>query len=121
MNLICYNKHAPNVSIVVLISNKNQNLGMKCFIGHKLQFFGLLQGFANALKLVKEMKDMEAELNEKLAFLGSFVTSFRHQIHTDIQIKPGNNGPSIPAHRALLVSGITLSLRSIITLGILPL
>ncbi|GFZ15087.1 BTB/POZ domain-containing protein [Actinidia rufa] len=61
-------------------------------------------GFANALKLVKEMKDMEDELNEKLAFLGSFVTSFRHQIHTDIQIKPGNNGPPIPAHRALLAA-----------------
>ncbi|PSR93244.1 BTB/POZ domain-containing protein [Actinidia chinensis var. chinensis] len=62
------------------------------------------KGFANALKLVKEMKDMEDELNEKLAFLGSFVTSFRHQIHTDIQIKPGNNGPPIPAHRALLAA-----------------
>ncbi|GFY84484.1 BTB/POZ domain-containing protein [Actinidia rufa] len=50
------------------------------------------------------MKDMEDELNEKLAFLGSFVTSFRDQIHTDIQVKPSNNGPPIRAHRALLAA-----------------
>ncbi|KAI8564339.1 hypothetical protein RHMOL_Rhmol03G0173100 [Rhododendron molle] len=61
-------------------------------------------GFANALKWVKEMKDMEEEMNDKLTFLGSFVTSFRDQTHTDIQVKPGNNGPPIPAHRALLAS-----------------
>ncbi|XP_057489406.1 BTB/POZ domain-containing protein At3g56230-like [Actinidia eriantha] len=57
-----------------------------------------------SLKLVKEMKDMEDELNEKLAFLGSFVTSFRDQIHTDIQVKPSNNGPPILAHRPLLAA-----------------
>ncbi|KAG5558096.1 hypothetical protein RHGRI_008117 [Rhododendron griersonianum] len=62
------------------------------------------KGFANALKWVKEMKDMEEEMNDKLTFLGSFVTSFRDQTHTDIQVKPGNNGPPIPAHRALLAS-----------------
>lgn len=62
------------------------------------------KGFANALKWVKEMKELEDELNEKLTFLGGFASSFRDQIHTDIQIKPGNNGPHIPAHRALLAA-----------------
>lgn len=66
------------------------------------------QGFANALKWVKEMKDMEEEMNDKLTFLGCFVTSFRDHIHTDIQVKPGNNGPPIPAHRALLVISLSL-------------
>ncbi|XP_047307174.1 BTB/POZ domain-containing protein At3g56230 [Impatiens glandulifera] len=60
------------------------------------------KGLANALKWVKEMKEMEEEYNERLSFLSNFVTAFRHEIHPDIQIKPGNNAPSISAHRALL-------------------
>ncbi|KAA8539369.1 hypothetical protein F0562_026061 [Nyssa sinensis] len=48
------------------------------------------QGFANALKWAKEMKEMEEELNDKLTFLGGFVAALRDHIHTDIQIKPGN-------------------------------
>lgn len=62
------------------------------------------QGFANALKWLKEMKEMEEHLNEKLIFLGGFVAAFRNRIHSDIQLKPGDNGPSIPAHRAVLVT-----------------
>ncbi|KAL3837801.1 hypothetical protein ACJIZ3_022392 [Penstemon smallii] len=62
-----------------------------------------IKGFANALKWVKEMKEMEEEFSEKISYLGGFVAAFRDQIHTDIQVKPGNNGPSIPAHKALLV------------------
>lgn len=62
-----------------------------------------LQGFANALKCLKEMKEMEEELSEKLIFLGGFVAAFRDQMHSDIQLKPCDNGPSIPAHRAVLV------------------
>ncbi|OVA12666.1 BTB/POZ-like [Macleaya cordata] len=53
------------------------------------------------LKWMKEMKQREDGLNEKLNFLGGLVVAFRDNIHSDIQIKPGN-GPSIPAHRALL-------------------
>ncbi|KAK3003176.1 hypothetical protein RJ639_018074 [Escallonia herrerae] len=62
------------------------------------------KGFANALKWLKEMKEMEDELSGKLSFLGGFRAAFRDQIHTDIQVKPGLNGPSIPAHRALLAA-----------------
>ncbi|KAL6980806.1 hypothetical protein U1Q18_022445 [Sarracenia purpurea var. burkii] len=50
------------------------------------------------------MKEVEEGLNEKLTFLGSFVTSFRNQIHTDIQVVPGDNGHPIPVHRALLAA-----------------
>ncbi|XP_059275039.1 BTB/POZ domain-containing protein At3g56230 [Lycium ferocissimum] len=63
-----------------------------------------IKGFANALKWVKEMKEMEEELNEKLNYLSSFVVAFKDHIHTDILIKPGNDAPSIPAHRALLAA-----------------
>ncbi|XP_009794698.1 BTB/POZ domain-containing protein At3g56230 [Nicotiana sylvestris] len=63
-----------------------------------------IKGFVNALKWVKEMKEMEEELNEKLNYLSRFVVAFRDHIHTDILIKPGNDGPSIPAHRALLAA-----------------
>ncbi|KAK6156025.1 hypothetical protein DH2020_010273 [Rehmannia glutinosa] len=62
------------------------------------------KGFANTLKWVKEMKEMEEVLNEKISYLSGFAAAFRDQIHTDIQVQPGNNEPSIPAHRALLAS-----------------
>ncbi|CBI25397.3 unnamed protein product, partial [Vitis vinifera] len=65
---------------------------------------GCNQGFSNALKWVKEMKEIEEELNEKLSFLGGFAAAFRDQIHTDIEVKPGHNGPSLFAHRALLAA-----------------
>lgn len=52
---------------------------------------------------------MEEEMNQKLGFLSGFIDAFRDQIHTDILIRPGNDAPSIPAHRALLV-GTTLPL-----------
>lgn len=62
------------------------------------------KGFANVLKWVKEMKEMEEEVNYKLRFLGGLEAAFRYQLHTDILVKPGNGGPSIPAHRALLAT-----------------
>lgn len=62
------------------------------------------QGFSCALKWVKEMKEMEEELNEKITYLSGFAAALRDQIHTDIQVLPGNNEPPIPAHRALLVT-----------------
>jgi len=57
------------------------------------------------------MKEIEEELNDKLGFLGGLEAAFRNQIHTDILVRPGNNGPPIPAHRALLVR-LSLSLHS---------
>ena len=69
-----------------------------------------VQGIGNALKWVKEMTEAEEELNEKVRFLGGFVSAFKDHIHTDINVKPGDFGPSIPAHRALLVTPSKLSL-----------
>lgn len=69
-----------------------------------------MQGFANAVKWVKEMKETEEELKETISYLSGFVCAFRDQIHTDIQVKPGNDQPSIPAHRALLVRNHNSSL-----------
>ncbi|XWS65547.1 hypothetical protein CRYUN_Cryun05aG0122900 [Craigia yunnanensis] len=34
----------------------------------------------------------------------SYQMDNKDQIHTNIQLKPGNNGPSIPEHRALLAA-----------------
>lgn len=62
-----------------------------------------LQGLANVVKWVKEMKDIEEEVSDKMSFLAEFEVAFKDEIHTDILVKPGNNGPPIPAHRALLV------------------
>ncbi|KAH0994327.1 hypothetical protein GBA52_018191 [Prunus armeniaca] len=56
----------------------------------------------NVSKWVHDRKDASEELNEKIKFLSGFVVAFRDQIHTDIQLHPGDNGPPIPAHRALL-------------------
>jgi hypothetical protein len=49
------------------------------------------------------MKEKEIEMDEKLGFLEGFGAALKEELHTDILIKPGN-GPSIPAHRALLVT-----------------
>ncbi|KAK4836142.1 hypothetical protein QYF36_019095 [Acer negundo] len=57
---------------------------------------------ANLPKWVNNLKELEDELNKKINFLSGFVAAFREQIHTDIQILPGSNGPPVPAHRALL-------------------
>ncbi|KAL8539338.1 hypothetical protein ACS0TY_001095 [Phlomoides rotata] len=62
------------------------------------------KGFANAVKWVKEIKETEEEQNETITYLSGFVSAFRDKIHTDIQVKPGNDEPSIPAHRALLAA-----------------
>ncbi|GJZ00387.1 BTB/POZ domain-containing protein [Tanacetum coccineum] len=62
------------------------------------------KGFMGSLKWLKEMKRIEEEINQKLEFLSGFNAAFRDQIHTDILIKPGNDAPCIPAHRALLAT-----------------
>ncbi|KAH6805509.1 hypothetical protein C2S53_015705 [Perilla frutescens var. hirtella] len=80
-------KASDKLSNIIPVSSSNSN-----------------KGFANALKWVKEMKEMEEELNEKINYLSGFAAALRDQIHTDIQVHPGNNEPSIPAHRALLAA-----------------
>ncbi|CAH1434811.1 unnamed protein product [Lactuca virosa] len=65
---------------------------------------GSSKGFSSSLKWLKEMRKMEEEMNQKLGFLSGFIDAFRDQIHTDILIRPGNDAPSIPAHRALLAT-----------------
>lgn len=59
---------------------------------------------ANVTKWMNHMKETEEELNKKISFLSGFVMAFREQLHTDIFLRPGNNGPPIPAHRALLAA-----------------
>lgn len=66
----------------------------------------------SSLKWLKEMKKMEEEINQKLGFLSEFKVAFRDQIHTDILIKPGDDAPSISAHRALLVLYLFLNFKT---------
>ncbi|XP_039038256.1 BTB/POZ domain-containing protein At3g56230-like [Hibiscus syriacus] len=58
----------------------------------------------NLSKWITNMKEIEEDLNKKISFLSGLIVAFRDQIHTDIQLKPGNDGPTIPAHRALLAA-----------------
>ncbi|MBA0571596.1 hypothetical protein Golob_001980, partial [Gossypium lobatum] len=69
-----------------------------CYEGARNQ-----QPLGNLSKWMTSMKEIEEDLNKKISFLSGLIVAFRDQIHTDIQLKPGNDGPSIPAHRALLV------------------
>ncbi len=43
-------------------------------------------------------------LNEKINFLNESLLAFKQRVHTDIQLKPGCEGPCKPAHRDLLVN-----------------
>lgn len=59
----------------------------------------------NVWKWVSAMIDDTGDLNEKIKFLSTGpVVALREQIHPDIFIKPGNNEPHIPAHKALLAT-----------------
>ncbi|WCJ20003.1 BTB/POZ domain-containing protein [Euphorbia peplus] len=62
------------------------------------------QPLANVPKWINNMKETEDEMNEKINFLSGFIFLFREKILTDIQLKPGNGGPSISTHKAILAA-----------------
>ncbi|KAK9283810.1 hypothetical protein L1049_012064 [Liquidambar formosana] len=103
-NTICAACYEGARSIINLINKLENEKGFDKSSNSFVSPPNSSRGFTNALKWVKEMKDVEEELNEKISFLGGFVAAYRDQIHTDIQIQPGINGPSIPTHRALLAA-----------------
>ncbi|CAH2069139.1 unnamed protein product [Thlaspi arvense] len=39
---------------------------------------------------------------ERVDFLSDHVTAFKEAIYTDFILKPGDNGPGIPTHKAVL-------------------
>ncbi|KAM6583123.1 hypothetical protein CsatB_010125 [Cannabis sativa] len=53
-------------------------------------------------RFVNDTKVERDDLEERLNFLSGFVAAFRYQMHPDILLKPSNDGPPIPAHKALL-------------------
>lgn len=68
----------------------------------------------NVWEWVSAMKDDTEDLNEKIKFLSTGpVVALREQIHPDICIKPGNNEPHIPAHKALLVTLSSFSMTNL--------
>ncbi|CAH2063984.1 unnamed protein product [Thlaspi arvense] len=62
------------------------------------------QPLEKVIKWMKNMKETEEEQKKRIVFLSSFVSGFKEQLHADILLKPGDDGPPIPAHRALLAS-----------------
>nr|AAQ22660.1 At3g01790 [Arabidopsis thaliana]BAF01519.1 hypothetical protein [Arabidopsis thaliana] len=44
------------------------------------------------------------EAEQKAAFLGGLVVSFKEQMHTDVLVKPGEEAPPIPTHKAVLAA-----------------
>lgn len=56
----------------------------------------------------KAMADSRKRKLYRVGFLGDFVTAFEKGIYTDIIVKPGGDGPGIPAHRAILVTYLNL-------------
>ncbi|PIA58064.1 hypothetical protein AQUCO_00500177v1 [Aquilegia coerulea] len=97
-NLICLTCYEGAKSLITFVSNNVENVNSPVS-----QSNSSAKGFANAMKLVKEMKEREEMLNEKLGFLSGLLVAFRDELHSDIQVKPGN-GPSISAHRSLLAA-----------------
>lgn len=59
---------------------------------------------------MKSMKETEEEQKKRIVFLSSFVSGFKEQLHADILLRPGDDGPPIPAHRALLVIPMMISI-----------
>ncbi|XP_062087172.1 BTB/POZ domain-containing protein At3g56230 [Humulus lupulus] len=53
-------------------------------------------------RVVNDIKSGCDNREERLKFLSEFVAAFRDKIHPDILLKPSNDGPPIPAHKALL-------------------
>lgn len=51
-----------------------------------------------------------AEAAEKAAFLAGLVVTFKDQMHTDVLVKPGEDGPAIPTHKAVLVTFLSSTL-----------
>ncbi|XP_051138313.1 BTB/POZ domain-containing protein At3g56230-like [Andrographis paniculata] len=102
-NTICAACYEGARSIITLTTNKQDTNTDKPTTTTPLASTN--KGFANALKWVKEMKELEEELQEKIGYLSSFGEAFRHQMHADIHVKPGlDSGPPLPAHRALLAT-----------------
>ncbi|XP_008381622.1 BTB/POZ domain-containing protein At1g01640-like [Malus domestica] len=50
-----------------------------------------------------ETLDLE-ELHEKIEYLNGFAPAYRDHAPTDILLHPGDNGPTIPAHKLLLAT-----------------
>ncbi|KAG6404363.1 hypothetical protein SASPL_136609 [Salvia splendens] len=65
-------------------------------------------GFVKALNWVKLQEGKMKLQDEKMTYLSGFATAFRDQIHTDIQVKAGDNEPPIPAHRVILATRSTI-------------
>ncbi|XP_010516229.1 PREDICTED: BTB/POZ domain-containing protein At3g56230 [Camelina sativa] len=62
------------------------------------------QPLEKVIKWMKNMKETDEEQKKRIVFLSSFVTGFKEQLHADILLKAGDDGPPVLAHRALLAS-----------------
>uniref|UniRef100_A0A7N2RF92 BTB domain-containing protein n=1 Tax=Quercus lobata TaxID=97700 RepID=A0A7N2RF92_QUELO len=85
------------------LPNRAGKLAGKLEITARRSLFG--RTLLDVSRWVCDMKDMENVQKEEVSFLkGGFFIALKDQMHTVMELKPGNNGPSILAHRALLVT-----------------
>ncbi|KAL1542233.1 BTB/POZ domain-containing protein-like protein [Salvia divinorum] len=100
-NAICLDCYKGAKSIILLI-NKTEN--DKSTNTNSFSPSNSYKGFVSVIKWMEERKRKEESLNEKITYLSGFASALRDQFHTDILLVPGDNEPSIPAHRALLAT-----------------
>ncbi|XP_048446794.1 BTB/POZ domain-containing protein At3g56230-like isoform X2 [Pyrus x bretschneideri] len=96
-NVICSTCYEGARSVIFFINKQLQTAQ-----GPADQKPNLCKTLENVSKWVRDMKAESEELSEKIRFLSGFSVAFRDQIHTDILLQPGESGPPIPAHKALL-------------------
>ncbi|XP_042013165.1 BTB/POZ domain-containing protein At1g01640-like [Salvia splendens] len=103
--LICSDCFAGAKSII-LLANKHKRI--KTINNDSFSPSSSNKGFVKALNWVKLQEGKMKLQDEKMTYLSGFATAFRDQIHTDIQVKAGDNEPPIPAHRVILATRSTI-------------
>ncbi|KAG4989860.1 hypothetical protein AAZX31_11G238900 [Glycine max] len=58
----------------------------------------------DCIRWCSEQTEQFNQQKEDMVFLRGFVAAFKAQIHTDILVSPGRNGPPIPAHKSVLAA-----------------
>lgn len=101
-NAICAPCHEGAKAIIAFLSNQDDDgsRGSTMKPSNRSP-----KGLGDAWEQLKEMRDREAACKERAAYLErGFALAWKEGIHTDIVVRPGNNGPPIPAHRAVLAA-----------------
>ncbi|KAI3965154.1 hypothetical protein MKW92_029338 [Papaver armeniacum] len=86
------------------LMNKNNNSATTSYLANwvSTEFFSQWERLKE--KAIKQTKEEMKQREERwINYLGGLATAFAEEIHSDIQVKPGD-GPSVPAHKFLLAT-----------------